>query len=255
MCGQSGCSPGSSHFCPPLSLALFLAASSDQSHVKQAGPASLNPIPPVPILWGRWPFGLIPETLISLTCVSVKDLHLTHVQISSFSYSPSACLDLGSARFSSRWCSCHWTPARHQDTTRPRPLQQNVGCSHPWGCASSLQPLPGLSRWQDGCCGAQPCTHHPPEGLCQVPVEHHHSARHGTVWNPGDETSTSCCSWHPFLGRAQWKVEEREQIMGVIPCLVVAGVFPFMLGTERAGRRSCNSSIAFCWKPCSGAIP
>ena len=54
VCGQLDCRLGIFNLFFPLSLALFLAASRDQSHVKQIGPASLNPIPPVPILWERW---------------------------------------------------------------------------------------------------------------------------------------------------------------------------------------------------------
>lgn len=48
LCGQPDCRLGIFNLFLPLSFALFLAASRDQSHVKQAEKGSVNPIPLLP---------------------------------------------------------------------------------------------------------------------------------------------------------------------------------------------------------------
>ena len=125
---------------------------------------------------------------------------------------------------------------------------------------SSPRPLPGLSRWQNGCCGAQTRVDYPPEGLCQIPVEHRYSTSRGhrATWNRGDEirlllflASLPLAEHVPAVpggdaGRAQRKAEERGQILGVTPCLVAVRLFPFMPGAKQAGRRSRNAIIVFC---------
>lgn len=125
---------------------------------------------------------------------------------------------------------------------------------------SSPRPLPGLSHWQDGCCGAQTRTDYSPEGLCQVPVEHHRSANRGhrATWNRGDEKSISCYSWHlcPWQstsrqcpGEMLAELSERQrrgaQILGVTPCLATVRLFPFMPGAElsRPEKPQCHHSL------------
>jgi len=54
VCDQLDCRLGIFNSFFLLSRALFFAASRDQSHVKHAVPASLNPIPHVPVLREKW---------------------------------------------------------------------------------------------------------------------------------------------------------------------------------------------------------